>query len=952
MPKASPIQASFNRGIQSPTLAGNINVSSRDASYRDSQNLIPLEQGPVIRRGGTKHVQEVKNSDDPTVLVRFRRNSSEAYILEFGDLYVRFYKNNAPVTEVTKAITDITSNVLTFTAHGYLDDDQIILKLGSDKNLQDRQFIVDNKTANTFTLKDMRGVATTLTNASSPTTTVERIFTLASPYRKQDLCFPAGYDVHRSPSLDFVQQTDTLFITHPNYTMRSLRRVNNDTDWEFDVLNFKDGPYLPIDTSGITITLGLGTGSAVTCTASAPLFKPTDTFSDGVTGVARRIRFQDPTLPAVKDVWIWATIQDFTSSTVVEIDIQESGELADFTVINTFRLGIFHEGGTEIPGEPQFAISGATQANPVVLTVPSTHTLVATDYVVIRGVVGMVELNDNTYQVASVTSTTVTLDELDGTTLDGSGFTGYTSGGDVTQSWRNLPRIISLFEDRFCFSGTLSNPDRIDMTTTGGYSPALLRFDPTNPIDGVVTPENAPEIVLGGSEVNSVNWMKPLQRGLGVGTTGAEGLIQSSSQGERLNPSNVSYKQQTTNGSSFVKPFALGGALLYVQRSGKSVHEFGYSFEADSYKSPDMTLLAEHLVRDGVSEMAWQQEPNHVLWVRLGTGELLGFTYNRDEEVIAWHRHLLGGTDSGVKSMQVIPSGNNTDDELWMIVERTVDGNTVKYVEFLTNPYTDDMAQEDIYSMDGGREYSGDEFVVSGATQASPVVLTTGIHTLTAGEFVKVTDIVGMTELNGQTYKLGPVTATTMTLLNLVGTPLDGSAFTAYSSGGVATESLTTVTNLQHIEGQVVSVLADGKEQQPLTVTNGAITLTSPTSGAKLQVGLQTTWILSTLRLEAGSADGTAQGKIKRINKLAMRFKDTLGVRFGTIESNDEGILDTISFSYGEQLSTATSLFTGDFIAEVPGGYDRTGSLYFTSSGPFSVQIQALMPQVTTQDTI
>lgn len=80
-------------------------------------------------------------------------------------------------------------------------------------------------------------------------------------------------------------------------------------------------------------------------------------------------------------------------------------------------------------------------------------------------------------------------------------------------------------------------------------------------------------------------------------------------------------------------------------------------------------------------------------------------------------------------------------------------------------------------------------FAISGATQADPVVLTTAAHGITVGEQVRVriSKVAGMTELNDLSRNPLLATAlssTTVSLQNLDGTDLDGSGFSAYSSGG------------------------------------------------------------------------------------------------------------------------------------------------------------------------
>ena len=80
---------------------------------------------------------------------------------------------------------------------------------------------------------------------------------------------------------------------------------------------------------------------------------------------------------------------------------------------------------------PTLAITAVTQANPAVVTVSGVHIefLKNGDSIDITGVVGMTELNGNTYTIANINYTNNTF-ELSGT--NSTGFSAYTSGGTIT----------------------------------------------------------------------------------------------------------------------------------------------------------------------------------------------------------------------------------------------------------------------------------------------------------------------------------------------------------------------------------------------------------------------------------------------------------------------------------------------------------------------------------------
>jgi hypothetical protein len=157
--------------------------------------------------------------------------------------------------------------------------------------------------------------------------------------------------------------------------------------------------------------------------------------------------------------------------------------------------------------------------------------------------------------------------------------------------------------------------------------------------------------------------------------------------------------------------------------------------------------------------------------------------------------------------------------------------------------------------------------------------------------------------------------------------------------------AVSTISGLDHLEGKIVSILADGAAHPNRTVESGSVTLQRASS--VVHVGLPYTSRLQTMRPEAGAGDGTAQGKTKRINKMVIRFLATVGAKAGP----DVDHLDEIQFRSGSALMDApVPLFTGDKIMEWPGGYDFDGYMIVEQDQPLPMTLVALMPQLQTQD--
>ena len=317
---------------------------------------------------------------------------------------------------------------------------------------------------------------------------------------------------------------------------------------------------------------------------------------------------------------------------------------------------------------------------------------------------------------------------------------------------------------------------------------------------------------------------------------------------------------QTTYGSTSIRPIRIGTATVFVQKASRKVREFTYSYDNDSYVAPNLTLLAEHVTGTGVVDMAYQQEPSQILWFPCSCGTLVGLTYDRPNDVVAWHRQTLSGD---VKSVATIPHWDADQDSTWLVVERTINGNTVKYIEYIEKYLADSTA----FFVDSGLTYNG-----------APA---------------------------------------------------------------------TVISGLGHLEGETVSILTDGYAHPSLVVTSGSITLGKAAS--VVSIGLPVVSTLKTMPLEAGAADGTAQGKTMRITNVVVRFFETgPQVFYGadTIDMNEYHMRKPAM-----AMGAPVDLFTGDTEPlPWPEGYEVSPQVTLQHKLPLPCTILAVMPQVHTYD--
>lgn len=267
------------------------------------------------------------------------------------------------------------------------------------------------------------------------------------------------------------------------------------------------------------------------------------------------------------------------------------------------------------------------------------------------------------------------------------------------------PAAVAFYEERLFFGGSTEKPQ----TVWGSLSGDFENFAPTEP-DGILADDNAVTFTIATDQVNAIRWLSPGQV-LAVGTTGGEFVLHASASDAPITPTNIQVKRQTTRGCAWTAPVRSDSVVLFLQRARRKLHEFVFTFETDSFQAPDMTLLAEHVTRGGIVQMDYAREPDSTLWAIRADGCLLGLTYQRSQDVTGWHRHCLGGSYQGgparAESLTVIPSPGSDHDQLWLVVARTIDGVTRRYVEFMEEAFDEDDSQGDAFFVDCGLTYAG-----------------------------------------------------------------------------------------------------------------------------------------------------------------------------------------------------------------------------------------------------
>ena len=801
MARVSSIVTNFRAGELSPRLEGRIDLQKYNEAAQTLQNMLVFPQGGTTRRPGTKFAGRSKDGGKVR-LINFEFSDEQAYVLEFGVNYIRFFKDGGILTEAVKNITGITKAnpaVVTSNSHGFSNGDRVFISgVVGMTQVNNLEFTVAGATTNTFQLSGVNSSAYTTYSSGG---TVGKIVEVTTTYSITDIF-----------EINHAQSADVLYLAHKDHEPAKLTRTTA-TSFTLSDIAFVDGPYLDENLTDTTLYASSDTGT-ITITASASLFTSAD--------VGRLIRFRE-VLEVTYDEWAAST--SYANNEFVRYD-----------------------------GHVYKQVTGSTQTSG---NTPPVHTSGTETY----GAIDWEYRHDDTGYAKITVFTSATVVTAVVQEDDGGIFVlphNVVGSSNATKKWslgafdgdQGFPRAVAFYEERLYFAGTTGQPQSIFGSVTADFE---------NHTPGTED-DKAVNITIASDQVNVIKHLLPA-RFLQVLTTSSEFTLSGGTGTTPVTPTNINVLRETTFGSSDIRPLRAGNSTILIQKGLEKVKEITFDLDTDGLLGVDLSILADHLPRGGLTDMIWQQEPELILWFVHSDGGLIGLTYDRANGAVGWHDHDLGGSGI-VESITAIPSG--AEDQVYLSVKRTINGATVRHIETLTTiDFGDDVG--DAFYVDSGLTYSG--------------------------------------------------------------------------------SATTTITGLNHLEGETVAILADGAAHADKTVSGGSITLDR--SSSKVHVGYSYSSIVETLRMEAGADDGIAQGKIKRIHGVTARFFKSVGAEIGPDVNN----LDRLPFRDSSMdMDTAIPLFSGDKEIFFPSGYDNDARVVIRQNQPLPMTVLAIVRRSNTFD--
>ena len=928
-------QPTFSRGEVSPALVGRVDLALYGSALAKCKNFVVYPQGGIRNRQGTRMVAPAKSNYSTVRLIPFTFNSEQSYVLEVG-------------------MTNSGTSYMRVHTHG-------------------STVVYQTNTAGTY------GTTFELTGL---------------PWKALEI-----------PELKFSQSADAITVTHAKYSPQQIVRYDHDK-WGIVAIDFSTGPFQPMNSNtSLTVYASSPTGTPnITIKASSPIFEPKNSgllfrmepkdfgksWEPGKTVATGDIRRSDGKYYVVVSGTKTGTMRptqtegtwvDGSDTDAVEWRFLHPGHgVCRLGTITTATDTVTASVITRIPDSIATGSSSAyenytigsvsvstTGYDPIVVDVgpnnlPTTGPFECTVVVNFLNAYGGevtvsqastgVMIGTTQVQVGIPSELFGWYSSLDPAKASTVSYRAVGAQSTDTHRWAfgswgagpQYPSCCSYFQQRQCFAGSPTQPQTVWMSRTNSY----LDFSESSPIQD----DDSLGYTLASSQIDYINNLLPLDK-LIIFTLGGN-WVTGSGQSEAVTPANISAKPQSAYGSSAVHPLSVGNSAIYYGKGG-TVREIGYEFASDSYTGNDLTVMSQHLLENHrIVDWAFQQSPFPVIWAVRDDGILLGLTYMKEQGVVGWHQHDLGGT---VESVCVI--NECSEDHLYLVVSRPFG----KFIEVMY-PRCDDEYES--YFLDCGGTYDGRN---TNPLHRVRVTLTGG--TWVAGSTVAIdydaadgttmfqypeSGIVGGIPQNDN-YDHVVLQAADGTLhrINFI-TSVGGSKIKAFGSlmsdlpadlQGVWTDNWAWarryLSDLSYAVGQTFGVYSDGVYAGTAAVDGDGV-LQVPLAvypGMVISVGKLITSDAQTLPIMIPGQGGPALDKKKLVTSLRLLLDKSVACQVGP----DELHLDRVTLGTLQD-QKSIGHHSGVLEAHIPAAWNRSGSVFIRHAEPYPLSIIGAMPDV------
>lgn len=494
-------------------------------------------------------------------------------------------------------------------------------------------------------------------------------------------------------------------------------------------------------------------------------------------------------------------------------------------------------------------------------------------------------------------------------------------------AWRDdsgYPRCGTYYSQRLCMASTNDLPQTLWASVTDSFN----NFR----VSKIVLADDSLRFDVNSIQVNEILHMLPLSSLLMFTRGGVQSINQSSN--DVLSAEEPpAVRMQSYHGCADLKPLIVGATGIYVQTGQQRVRDIGFDFSADAFIGTDLTVRAGHLFEDRqIVSWCFAEHPHNTVYVAFDDGKFAIFTYLKDQKIWGW---TSAETDGSVTQFETVLENNRS------VVYAAVTRQNGTYLERIGEANEKDQQLQ--FFVDSGLTYNGKSassgtVTVTGTSYESSDTVTVSSS---AGIF-NVADIGKAVRIYTGDDDFVDLTILTFGSASSVTARCDGFVPADYRAVALSEFAITatTLSGLEHLNGQAVSVLADGSYYSDLAVSGGSLSLGF--QAAIVTVGLPYETLIKTLDADYANAPGTYKNKRKIVPKIGVITNNT-----STIKVSTNGVMYYEYEARDASNVTALPNRSNDVIeVNVDAEWSKNGAIYIKQDLPINIEVLAIIPTI------
>jgi len=639
MGKASIVSTNFTGGELSPSIAlGRFDIAKYNNGVKRLENCALTVQGGAKRRPGTRYIAPIKTQNKVARLVDFVYNRGQAYMLEFGEGYIRFFRNRAHLLE-----SGSPYEVATPYSESQLPAVNYVQK--SDTAFFAHEQVYPQRLQRYGDVNWGFGSVPFITEAfdeigHAPLVDVS-FLTAPGPV-------PAGGSYVLSSLVDVFIKSDVGRMVRYGGGLGRITAYIDIRNVQVEIITpFALGTTLPsglwnLDGSpqdGMSPSSAGKVGQTISLNANYTYFQPSKTLTGLIGGYDSALITCVGHGYVVGDTVLITSTPQFSGSSVV-------------IAVNSVDVFVVQKIGAS-----GFATGGTAQKLDLSIESELWRAEDVGRIVTING--GIVRI---TAYINTTTVNGIVLRDLNSDVPAGPN--AWTLEAPAWNAALGYPRAVTINRQRLIYAGSPGYPQHVWASAIAQY----LNFQFGTADDEAFRYE------LDGPRNSPIRHLAPARQLLVL--TEADEMSLKGGQEKPITPTNIQKTDESTTGASAVRPVKINNEIVFVQAAGRKVNAIGYRFEVDGFSSPDRSVFASHITGGGVTQLAHQKEPDSTLYAVRSDGQIAVCAYDVEQEVTGWGRWI---TDGLFESVATIPTADGED--AYTIVKRTINGATKRYVE-------------------------------------------------------------------------------------------------------------------------------------------------------------------------------------------------------------------------------------------------------------------------------